>query len=473
MDAYLWDGSETLPDASSYDREYITEVVNRGWAPALDSLMVGFCDIDEYGGAGTEPNPLIQAIGVVKSVVRVASGRQRVRLEPLLMFDPVAWVDFVEHARSLGEQNTLPVLPLELRPSKLTTKQTRSLLEFLSQNPKVLAWLDALDPQSETSAEVLEIFNESRDAVGLALEISSLGGLPPSPFKSKATGTDTTDILASIIKDAHLADSEEDLIPMDLLRFEEDTEIEQIAGHAAVLRGNNYELVVFNVNKKPMEVVLGVDLIYWDTVLNTFTLVQYKRLDPEVVAAGHTEWLYKSESELRKQLALMTTPSEDLSTAANWRMASPYWFKFVRRDAAQGESAKLLRGMYVSADYLRLALDDGFLKSGPRGGFRLGYGNTKYISRASFVELVRVGLIGTRSIMSSDMSAVIGDLTKDGRSAIVAMKRRWGSPEDDDQDTDSLFERDQNSNATDRVMGFEDLLEELEISTENGNPPTA
>jgi len=55
----------------------------------------------------------------------------------------------------------------------------------------------------------------------------------------------------------------------------------------------------------------------------------------------------------------------------------------------------VLKGMYVPADYLRLALVDGSLRTGPHTGFEITYGNTRYLPREVFVELVRRGFAGT------------------------------------------------------------------------------
>lgn len=451
-DVYLWNGDDTIPDAVENDRAYITEIVNHGWVPAYDSIFVGLTNASPVREDAT-----IQALGVVRSTTRVSSGRQRVRLEPLLFIEPVQWSAFLSSQEGETHQDSWEQIPQELRPHALSRELTSSLITFLEHDPEIAAWLENLNVAVDVESDVLEIFNESRDAIGLAVEIAGLGGPPPSPFRTTVQGTDTSDVIASVIKNAHLADAEEDLIPVDLLRFEEGAEVKQIAGHAAILRGYDYELIVFNVNKKPLEVALGVDLVYWDTVNGTFTLIQYKRLDAERVPEGRVEWMYKSEAEITRQLELMIAPPEDPTLSSNWRMASPYWFKFVRRDAAQADDTKLLRGMYVAADYLRLAVQDGSFRSGPRGGFRIGYFNTKRVQRSTFVELIKAGLIGTRAVQSADLVSIIGDLTSGGRNAIVAMKRRWQLPSTGELDVEDLFSRDTGTDSG-SVMDFDDLL---------------
>ncbi len=88
-------------------------------------------------------------------------------------------------------------------------------------------------------------------------------------------------------------------------------------------------------------------------------------------------------------------PNEPVNSQ-DWRMApSPFWFKFVRAEDFTPGDPFVLKGMYVPADYLRLALVDGSLRTGPRTGFEVTYANTRHLPREAFVELVRRGFAGT------------------------------------------------------------------------------
>ncbi|KQM82405.1 hypothetical protein ASE68_03155 [Agromyces sp. Leaf222] len=269
-------------------------------------------------------------------------------------------------------------------------------------------------------------------------------------------------MIASVVKNAHLADNEEDLIPEELRRFEKGTITQMVAGHVARFQGRGYELLVFNVNKKPLEVALGVDLVYWDTVNNVFTLVQYKRLEAEESPGRAKEWVYKNEGEIRRQLKLMVTPTGEAVNASDWRMTSPYWFKFVRRDAARFYDARLLKGIYVPADYLRLAIDDDSLRTGPKNGFRITYDNVKRITRATFSELIRRGLIGTREAQSADLARIIDDLGASGRSAIVAVKAKWQESDETEivQNLGDILDSTRSRDGAAGPLTFEELLGE-------------
>src|SRR4051794_33787662 len=110
-------------------------------------------------------------------------------------------------------------------------------------------------------------------------------------------------LLESVLLNAHRADTEEDLLPEELRRFDGFIAAESYSASAAVFRNRETELTVFNVNKKAFEVVLGVDLVYWDTVHDVFTLVQYKRLERARSTKSSSDvWMYTREGELSDQL---------------------------------------------------------------------------------------------------------------------------------------------------------------------------
>lgn len=455
---YLWDANQRLTECRERGRDFVTEIVNEGFVPPAGSVLIGLT-------SDMNSEMSIEALGVVKSINRVTQGRRGLRVEPIILFDSIPFADLLGNLepKIVGRINRAG-LPRELRPSRLPPTAATSVIQALSAVDGIREWLNEIDVRIPVTEERLQEFHESHDAIATALEIANLRGFSSTVFSRPSINAVPEDVIASLVKNAHLADSEEDLIPEDLRRFEAQTRSSLVAGHVARFRGRDYELTVFNVNKKPLEVSLGVDLVYWDTVNNIFTLVQYKRLDREQQNDKPGDWAYKAESEIRRQLSLMVTPKGTLKSSGDWRMTSPYWFKFVRRDAARFRDTKLLKGFYVPAEYLRLAVDDGTLKTGPRNGFEITYDNVKRITRSTFSELIRRGLIGTRSAQSADLMKIITDLGSSGRSAIVAMKSRWVEQEDAGalDDLDEIFERTVGRTGVAPTLSMNDLLPDLD-----------
>ena len=121
----------------------------------------------------------------------------------------------------------------------------------------------------------------------------------------------------------------------------------------------------------------------------------------------------------------MPTGREAPADAADWRaFETPFWFKFVRGDAGRKLDGQTLKGMYVSADWLRLAMADSTFSSGPRGGFRVTYDNTKYLGRGSFTQLIARGFIGTGSMRSKAFKKAMEKLGTD-RELIIAIRTDW------------------------------------------------
>jgi hypothetical protein len=196
-------------------------------------------------------------------------------------------------------------------------------------------------------------------------------------------------------------DSEDDLIAADLQRFDPAGAVSLERASVARFVDGDIALTILNVNRKPLEHALGVDLVYWDTVGDVFTLLQYKRLvKSEQAGGGEERWRYTRRQELIEQLALMSVGSHEPSASEDWRLGNPFWFKFLRTDAFVPNDPMVLPGMYVPADYLRLALDDGSLRTGPSGGFEVTYRNTRYLNRRTFVDLVRQRMTGTAGSQS-------------------------------------------------------------------------
>ncbi|MGI5146858.1 hypothetical protein ACQEVC_10805 [Plantactinospora sp. CA-294935] len=168
-----------------------------------------------------------------------------------------------------------------------------------------------------------------------------------------------------------------------------------------------------------------------DELEQIFTLVQYKRMTLRVTGrgAGTERWAYTGQAELEKQLQRMDIGLNEPVNSRDWRMVpSPFWFKFVRSQGFTAGDPFVLKGMYVPADYLQRAIADGSLRTGPRTGFEVTYGNTRYLPRETFVALVRRGFAGTTKAGSGAVLEVAAQRAQT-REVILAMKTRRGDDE--------------------------------------------
>lgn len=366
--------------------------------------------------------PQIVGLGIVGAVAGVAAATVRASIGPL--YTLAAPVKLSEVRSAFGVH-----APPRLYAQHLSeTASFTALATIFERDPGARLWLQRqLATQRIYEPGIEQARVEARDAVGLAASIAGIG-LPSDALSPEPDFNENEDLLDSIINRAYQVDLEEELLPLDLLRFDGVLVPDVPAASMTVFRdtSNGIRLAVFSVNKKPLEIELGVDLIYWDKTHDTFTFVQYKRLEsfPSSGPYGN-EWVYRRRTEIEDQLKLMPSARRNATASIDWHMTdTPFWFKFVRGDAARKPDNRVLKGMYVPADWLPLAMDEPLLRAGPRGGFRVSYDNTKYVGRGTFVQMVSRGLIGTTSSQSAEFKPVIESLGKE-RQLIIAVRDEW------------------------------------------------
>ncbi|MGO2664908.1 hypothetical protein [Microbacteriaceae] len=401
--------------------EKISEAFDKDSTPTVGSLCAIVREGDEELGTG---NYLI-GLAVTRGVAGIASGTLRATLSPVLrLLAPLELGELREQAVSMSP------IPQHFYAHRLDSPTARALLDYLRQtDPTVGPWLDSVFRSPRTfDDEVQQSRIEARDAVLLASQIADVP-LPADAFSEPPSASENETLLDTVLNAGYERDMEEELLPLDLQRFDGKLIADQRAASLAVFEDHNGQrkLLVMSVNKKPIEEELGIDLLYWDQVHDAFTFVQYKRLERADSGDenGSYEWVYRRKNEIEKQLNLMPKGREVPKKAADWRaFDTPFWFKFVRGDAGRKLDGKTLKGMYVSADWMRLAMTDSTFKVGPRGGFRVTYKNTKYLLRGVFAQLISRGFIGTASTRSQAFRKAMQNLGAD-RELIIAIKTEW------------------------------------------------
>ena len=142
--------------------------------------------------------------------------------------------------------------------------------------PQLNTWLTStdirIDPVSGPQGSQLR---EQQDAIALAVALSDLDTRSVDQLTSRRNAGSA---LASFINPHFVSDLEDDLIAVDLRRFDSLGNVDLTAASIAYLTDRRFKLTIMNVNRKPLEHVLGVDLVYADEIARSFTMVQYKRL---------------------------------------------------------------------------------------------------------------------------------------------------------------------------------------------------
>lgn len=410
----------------------ISEAFDKDAAPTVGAICVavqaGHDYFDDLDDEDLAKGDIIIALAVVRGISGVASGTVRATLTPIhLLSSPVPLGLLQDKPVELGD------VPADYHSRKLDLGTAEALIDHLSSlDPSVAIWLTQVFGESRTfPAQVEQSRVEAKDAVQLAAQLAAIE-LPADAFVSPQTGTEDETLLQTVLNSAYELDLEEELLPLDLQRFDGKLVGKQRAASVTVFtdRWDREKLLVMSVNKKPIELELGVDLLYWDQIHDSFTFVQYKRLEkvPSHQPSGGSEWAYLRKAEIEKQLKLMPIGKSSPVIAADWRaFETPFWFKFVRGDAGSMLDGKTLKGMHVPADWLRFAMKEDTFKSGPKGGFRVTYDNSKYLGRSAFTQLIARGFIGTAGARSKTFKKVL-QKSKD-RELIIAVRADWQKDE--------------------------------------------
>lgn len=299
------------------------------------------------------------------------------------------------------------------------------------QRPNLADRLDALlkmrDQQNRLTGNDSKILRltEQRDAVGLALDIASLDR--KTIFReANLDGLGNAKTVLDLLDHEPL--QEQDAIRRDQRAFEgllafEDVRSACFSGPA----GRQVRVHVYD--KKPLETVLGIDLLIFLADYTSYLLIQYKCMEPKSDEHGKT-WSYLVDSQLLKQIEAMDTAVIAISQAVpptvpslkDWRLSNEaFFFKFCETTRPDARDDALIAGITLGHSHLKsfLSLPD---SSGGNGGQRVGYSNCpRYLNNTQFVDLAREGWIGCDQGGYRFISQIIEAGLVGGRAAMYAV----------------------------------------------------
>ena len=230
----------------------------------------------------------------------------------------------------------------------------------------------------------------------------------------------------------HVAASVETAGPTALERvpIREDAVIEHDARHIpefsliesdftgrAVFEKGQERLEVITANRSPLEEVLGVDLIYLNTIKRNIVMVQYKMLEPSRDDSD-TDWIYRPDAQFREQILKMKNFSFNPKPELSEYRINPqvFYLKFVRRDASLGKSP-----ITMPIDHFE-ALRNDPASRGPKDGFRISFDalDGRYLRQETFFDLIRSGYIGAYAENTMSLAEFIEETLRSGRAAVAA-----------------------------------------------------
>jgi len=283
---------------------------------------------------------------------------------------------------------------------------------------------------------------QEKDAIDTAL---NLAGMSPSAYTSDVNGNappqNTFDILAG-----HLA-LEDRQIEIDAAVFGGLQAIKTDVRGGRVFFDDHAKSTVrvINVNRHSLEATLGVDLIVYYEAFRSYVMVQYKRMLPKERRNAHglseKFWRYYRDANYQPEVDRMAglrrhIGSQPCGGPLDYRINDdPFYFKFCRADDIDADSRGMVKGLHVLArDVEHFLLSD--QSKGEKGGHYLGYENLKRkFPNSLFLDLVRNGWIGSRSVGSRSIEAYVQSSLNARRSVVLAnvSSERGASSDPDDE----------------------------------------
>lgn len=284
-----------------------------------------------------------------------------------------------------------------------------------------------------------EIAVQEREAIGISLDIFSGGtGLreevlsqwAPDEEDVSLNSDGETGILKSSghssfllgLPDRYL--QEESALQHDLMNWSGATGLNQLG--VSVFELGNRRLEVIYANRNSLETTMGVDLIYYNSLYDMFTLVQYKLMREE---SG--EMIYRQDRNIHDELARMdefyefTKVHTPYSRHEHFRLNDDgFFFKFVPNRGIQVATGELVKGMYCSREYVRFLLGPNGPK-GPQDGVRISFkGAPRYLTNSQFSDHVYGGWLGSRAEQSKVIFEMVQSHLGTGRAVVFSKEAR-------------------------------------------------
>ena len=357
---------------------------------------------------------------------RVATGKVRIRYNSIRELTPVALSAIAGAIPPSVRRHFTGNLDLDGWLPEQTWKAALDIVRQDTGNDRVTRDLERLlstTPPAITPRQ-LQVLTEERDALGIALQIfdPSLSTVVPS-VNSISTAE------APFLVAMQNASMPEDLgIAHDTSVFDGWLPKGVPAVGATTFERHGHELTVANVNRTPVEHVLGVDLIYFHAEYRSFIFVQYKRMarddenQPYYRPSGKS-FRRQYEQTMKWDLWMRAHPTSP--GLPSYRLGSDtFFFEIYPNPMAVPAPHGLLRGMYFPLSYWTSLIGSPEVR-GPRGGVRITYQNARrYLTNTQFADLVGSGWVGSPPQGEAILANVIAQALRARRSVTLAIAQQ-------------------------------------------------
>ena len=190
----------------------------------------------------------------------------------------------------------------------------------------------------------------------------------------------------------------------------------------AVFENGPEQLEVYTANRRPLEKVFGVDLIYLNTTRQNIVMVQYKMLEPDYRENGGTDWVYRPDNNLDSEISRMENFNINHSPGQYEYRLNPqvFYLKFIKRNRTLKNAA-----ISMPIDHFERLRRDPACR-GPRGGFRISFESLagRYLRQNAFLDLIRSGYIGAHAETTAYLRELVQAIVQGNRTVVAAVQSK-------------------------------------------------
>ena len=269
---------------------------------------------------------------------------------------------------------------------------------------------------------------QQEDGVQTALRAFGLSGDDQAVSLHLSQGKETALGRVNVVEDAVIEHDARYVPGYDLVGSD-------ITGRAVFEKGLE-KLEVFTANRRPLERVFGVDLIYLNTTRQNIVMVQYKMLEPPRGNGGDKDWIYRPDHNLESEVQRMRKFSTQHPPGQYEYRLNPqvFYLKFVKRNGALKNAS-----IVIPVDHFQQLRCDPSCQ-GPRGGFRISFERLagRYLRQGAFLDLIRSGYIGAHCETTEHLGQLIQAVLQGNRAVVAAVQSKADDADNDIEELDPM-----------------------------------
>ena len=362
---------------------------------------------------GTDGHRAEAHFGLVSSRLAVSTLDSRVKVRRALPIQPSSKTRLLRlvreqpHAgnlqRRLASDETVIVLS-----SKLSAHVVNKLAERKANHGPLRTVAASLSSpiHFRTMADVQE------DAVQTALRAFGLSANDQASSLELVPGKKTALERVHIFEDAVIENDARSVPGYDLVGSD-------TTGYA-VFEKDLERLEVYTANRRPLEHVFGVDLIYLNVTRQNIVMLQYKMLEPANRRGGGKAWIYRPDDRLESEMRRMRQFSTQHSPGQYEYRLNPqvFYLKFIKRDGALKNAA-----IITPLDHFERLRADPSCR-GPRGGVRISFNSLagRYLRQSAFLDLLRSGYIGAHAETTAHLKELVQAVMRGNKAVVAAVQ---------------------------------------------------